>query len=271
MENEEMSEEQREELFREISAEEFGSEEPEKVVEKSGETPEAKAWDKVDPAVKKMYDELENKLKQAALEKSEVENRLKQAERRIGGISNELSKTAKNVEGSPTEKAIAEASKNLAKWEELKKDFPEWAEGVEAKLAATLSDLKGKDVNIRSEMDTAFDRKLERRLLSMFHPGYEQTIKSTEYQSWLKEQPKEIQTKAATSWRADDAIQILDDYAKARGSAKSPAEIGNDRMKRLRGSVMPQGKKPAAVREKSDDELTVSEMRDKIFKEVYKE
>lgn len=196
-----------------------------------------------------------------------LDYRLKQTERRLGGIQNEFyaaQKAAKETPKGPTPEELEEASKSQKKWTEMKEDFPEIADAIEAKLAETKPpDLEALREDIRAEFkqDSSANQDLERRLVGIAHRDWQQVVKSPEYSEWLSAQPLELQEKAAYGQTADDAIDVLDRF-KAR---KKPPDKKQDRLEKSVDA--PRG--PARRPPKSEADLTEAELREQIAGEVW--
>ncbi len=206
-----------------------------------------------------------------------LENRLKQTERRLGSVQNEVfnaKKVAETVKEAPTEAEMATAAKTDKAWNDLKEDFPEWAVAIEAKIAA--SQIKMPDVgNLRENLDNVSKTMitgpaLERRLVSMMHPKWEQTILSAEYKNWLATQPANIQTQALNGETADEAVDVLNRFRDFRIRSANPSKIASARKDRLESSVATptSGKSRPA---KSEADMSTPELRQTIANEVWQE
>lgn len=269
----------RAEVAQELEAEDQG-EAPgvdESKEEPAKETTPEDPWEGVNPALKRSFDEMSQRV--SSLTATEL--RLKQAESRIGAITNELSaarKAAETTREAPTKEQMAAAAESDEKWENLKKDFPEWAEAFDGrfdrKLNETVTSLK-KDIEElrqqgssegKSEIDIALE--VEKRLLSFSHPKWKEDIASTDWQQWLAKQPADKQ-KLVESQSARDAADLLDAFYEETRGQKSASQVAEERRKRLKTGALPEGRKATPV--KSEADMTASELRANIGKEIFAE
>jgi len=232
-------------------------------------------WAGVSPALREQFESMSKRLEDAAT----LAERLKQAESRIGGITNELhnsKKALKEAEKAPTQKEIDAAAEDEESWNELKEEFPVWADAIDRRLAAEsakFKDLQEKIESLKTEYPTEeADNKLERLReelrVEIRHPGWEKTVRSKEYGEWFTKQPADIQEKA-NSVQSSDAIEVLDAYVKhKKNGGKTPAQIEEGRKKRLTNSELPSSNS-RRVAKKSYDDMSDEEYRNKIADEVW--
>lgn len=210
--------------------------------------------------------------------------RLRKAEGHIGGLNSENTRiktelaaaqaAAKTVTVAPTATQTAAAAKSTVKWDQLKTEFPEWAEAVEERLGGTSTqpDLDGLRNQIREELTpdltASISAKLkaeiaaetEGRLTNIAHRGWRDTVKTQEFVTWYNAQPADVRALGASPI-AEDAITLLDSY-KAQQSvvpAVDPAAIKAARQARLAeaASLVKGGSTGAIV--KSTDDMTEAE------------
>jgi len=243
---------------------------------------ESDPWAGVNPAVKAMFTELSAQVKSIG----GTVPRLEQAERRIGAITNEFNaakQAAAVVVNAPTKEQMAEAAKSDEKWNELKSDFPEWAEATDIRMDSKIERLRreliGKvggstdrsaeveSINARLQ-ETAKAEDIQRALLDFFHPKWSEAVRSKEYADWLKKQPDEIVSKTK-SQQATDAVIVLDSFYEFKGSHKTAEEIAVARRRRLGMAVNPVGGK--AIPAKSEADMNAAELRTQVGKEVFAE
>ena len=252
----------------EAEAEIFGGAEPTQgpeetaPAEKNPETekPKDDPWAGVAPALREQMEGMNQRM--ASLD--EITARLKTAEGRVSALQSELAKKAtqdvKKTPGAAPSAAQVDAASTDAEWEELKEDFPEWANALERRIAATNESVR----SLISKEQARMTEEVERRIVSIKHPGYQKTIQDPEFKTWFQAQPAEFQ-KLANSMKADDAITVLDGYAAARG--KGPSRI-QDRKKRLQdAATIPKGSQQAPI--KSEADMTEAELRKKIASEIW--
>ena len=258
----------REEVAEELRAEEAG--EP---VEKTDgqvvdEPPPPDPWEGVNPALKQAFDAMSARVETLQT----AETRLKQAESRIGAITNELSaakKAATEVKDAPSAAQMAAAAESDEKWENLKKDFPEWAEAFDGrfdkKLTAKVNELRAE---LKEELKGgAKVENLEIRLLNIAKPNWKKTVASPEWKEWIAKQPPE-RAALVQSDVAEDAISLISDFEETfKAPQKTASEIAAERKQRMKTAVLPQGGKAAPVKSQAD--MNGAELRANIGKEVF--
>ena len=260
----------RTEVAEEMEAEESGTtvdaapSEPRKAID---------PWEGVNPALKQAFDEMSNRVNNFQA----TETRLKQAESRIGAITNELHaarKAAETVKAAPTAEQMQAAAESDEKWENLKKDFPEWADAFDGrfdkKITVKLKELREElKTELKSEIgDGKPPANLDLRLLSIVKPKWKETVASKEWKEWLALQPHETAA-LVTSDRAEDAITIITSFEDATRPQKTATEIAAERKQRIKTAVLPQGGKAVPV--KSEADMTAEELRANIGKEIFAE
>jgi len=245
----------------------------------------------VDPAIKAMFDDLSTKVTGVT---EALEPRLKQTESRIGAITNRSIVADKAAEvaaaeqaAGPTKEQIEAAAKSDEEWEELAKDFPDWATAFDGRVDKKLAELKkqlspgvdrealeAETARLRTEMKDESEQGIQRAILSFAHPGWKKDMASEKFTKWLPTQSEEIRAKAngsvETTDLATDAIFVLDAFkGESKPPAKTAAEIAAEREARLSNSLLPEGKKATAP--KAEAEMTREELRAKIGPEVWAE
>lgn len=249
-------------------------------------------WAGVPDVIKEQFVNLEKRLSQS----STLEERLKQAERRIGSLTNELSEAKKakaqvqaNSE-TPTNAEIKNASKDSESWDNLKKDFPEWAEALDDRISnenralkESLDALNAKisgmetiaektpksDIVGRDEIQGQIERLKEEFSLTLAHPNWKSDIETTEFRAFMMTAPDDLKAKA-DSVKAVDAIAVLDAYAEYQGiREKTPQQIKEERSKRLKQSRATNQQKHRPVTSKPVEEMTDSEVWSHMAKQVW--
>ena len=245
----------------------------------TGKTEVVDPWAGVNPALKTKFDDLSQKVAAMAA----VEARLKQAESRVGALTNELhnaKQAATTVKDAPTKEQMEAAAKSGEAWENLKADFPEWAEAFDGRFNAKLASLKeeilsglhgeGKTAEEIAQLKTTLAEgtaeQIQIGILGFLKPNWQTTLSTKEYQDWLKAQPEDV-VKLTKSPLAADAITVLDSFEEAVGKQKTAEEIASERKRRMRTAVIPQGKKSAPA--KSEADMSEAELRQSIAKEVW--
>jgi len=219
--------------------------------------------------LQKQFEEISRRLETL----SAVEERLKQTERRIGSIQNEFhaAKVAATEQSkAPTASEMATAAKDKADWDELKEDYPEWAEAIEKKLAATSAEVSKAIPKVSDLRDGLVSQDVfEERLLTFKHPDWKNTVKTAEYQDWLKAQPEDVQYKHYHGKTADDAIFVLDSFNAPRTTKKDPQHLAEERKNRLKQAE--QKMKPQRTKgfQKSEDDMSEDELRELEFAKIW--
>jgi len=237
-------------------------------------------WEGVNPALKGMFDTMSQTVQ--TLQGADL--RLKQAESRIGAITNELhaaKKAAEQARVAPTAEQMAVATKSDENWENLKKDFPEWAEAFDGrfdnKLSVKLEELK-KEIGggttteelekLKTTLAEGTQTEIQKGILTFFKPKWKDTIGTNDWKAWIAAQPAET-VALTTSDQAVDAVALIDQFEEATQKPKTATEIAADRKRRIKTSVLPEGGK--AVPMKSEADMSNAELRATLGKEVFAE
>jgi len=207
-----------------------------------------------------------------------LEQRVRNTEGHIGGLTSTLNTFREELKAAataaaaaapgaaPSQQQIAAASGNLAKWESLKSDFPEWAEAIDERLGAAQAQKVDVDAlrqqvaselapKIRAELEASF----EPRLVDIAHRGWRQLVNTPEFVEWIKAQPADVQRLAASP-KADDAIDLLDRYKETRKVIpKTAEEIAAERQARLRQAANAPRGQGAGIPRKGIDDMTDEE------------
>ena len=208
---------------------------------------------------------LEEKL--AAQIEQKLSGRLRNIEGHIGGLKHNLSQlstAAKAAEeqgaDAPTKAQMSEAKQSGAKLAALKEDFPEWAEALEETLSAVNSRpqldegainqrIQSIEENSRAEIQKA--RQLAR--LDNAFPDWEQTINSEQYNTWLSNQPHDIQA-LTSSEKATDALKVLNAYADSTQASNPDLTAQSRQRNRLESAVTPTQGRPATRKKPTTEE-----------------
>jgi len=217
----------------------------------------------------------ERLLKIDELEKSNQSliHHVKTAEGRVAAMQREaeISRRVKeevSKNDSPTEKQITTASKNPEKWENLKEDFPDWAEAMEEFVSSKLGSVKNQGPSIDPRQiegyvnnqiqatQNQFTRKIEEATLDGRHPEWRDDVKTTDFNNWLTNQPSEVRG-LANSQKSKDAIRMMDLFYESK---KLPAnEIKKSRSQKLKVAANPNGRNQTPP-PKSLDDMTAEEL-----------
>ena len=230
----------------------------------------ADPWANVNPVIKAELEALRSRVSTS----DAMEERLKQAERRLGSVQNELhaaKEAAKTASEAPSKEQILEATENQKAWDELKDDFPEWAQGIESRIAATSAEIRKELPNvsaIREEISNEFNQRytdLESRLtggiIASRHPNWQEDVNSDEFQSWRQE------NNVADTLDPAVAIAHLNAYHEYKSSKPSVKDIKAEREQRLKTAENVTGRKLNAP--KSEADMSEEELRAHIAASVW--
>lgn len=182
-------------------------------------------------------------------------DRLRKAEGHIGGLSSENKRinaelaaakaAADAVRSAPSQAQVATAQRNTEKWDQLKADFPEWADALEERLGNTAQpDLDGLRNQIREELTPQLTSEIsarlkadiaaetEGRLVNVAHRGWKDTVKTPDFQTWYGQQPDHVKALGASP-TAEDAITLLDHYKAQTVGRPDAAAIKASRQQRM--------------------------------------
>ena len=166
---------------------------------------------------------------------------------------------------TPTASDVSKAAVDSEKWNQLKQDFPEWAEAMEEYVSAKVGSgkqgipsdqlnqlLEERTAQIRAENQEA----LEYAKLEIRHADWNDTVNSQEFIDWMKAQPVDVYN-LVNSPKAGDAIKMLDLY-KAAKKAPTSQNVQNQRRATLENAV---STKPGASRpSKTVESMTPEEL-----------
>lgn len=231
----------------------------EKVVPESKAAPVEDEWKDVPSKVKTEFESMRARL--TAIDT--IPEQMRKLQGQVGGLvshtkelKDALAKAKDTTEAkggtTPTQQQVDSAAKDAAQWEQLKADFPDWAEAVDARLAkieatrATTSPVDTAAIEARIAAETekrvaqaTSQAVAEARLLAPIdakHLGWEETIVTEPFLAWEKKQGAEVQAYASSS-NPQDVIRMLDLYSVF---SKKTAEKAEER-KRLDANVTPSG------------------------------
>lgn len=214
------------------------------VLEQTSQAPEVKPADE-DPlaglpeAVKAKL----AKIEEIVAANQQLSQDLKTATGRVSALQREfdLAKKAQQQAGgdAPSTAQIAAAGKNSEKWEKLKKEFPDWADGLQELVSMSVQGVQS-GVNPQ-ELQRRFDAQLaqtRQELVTQFevakieakYEDWTDQVKTPEFANWMRMQPPEIQS-LAQSDKARDAVRMLDLYNTAK--AQPASQIKQERGARL--------------------------------------
>lgn len=193
----------------------------------------------------------------------QVTQRLRNAEGHIGGLGSQLKQqqqlaaqvAAKGGE-APSAGEIRAAQSSAKAMDSLKRDYPEFAEAMEAALNEQLQALKAAMPQASAQQGVTPDeihRLRAEMSVEMRHPGWQDRVRTTEFVGWLQRQPREVQMLAASE-SPQDAVRLLDLHSDATKAATST------RTQRLSSAAaIPSGRSGGNVRSKAIEDMSPQE------------
>ena len=170
---------------------------------------------------------------------------VKSAEGRVAAVQREFEQarraaTQVSPQDAPSQGQIATAAKNPEKWDQLKQDFPEWADAMEEYVASKLSSAPATGLTPEQVVEfvnnqvaaskAEMGRLLEEARVEGKYENWRDIVNTTEFAQWFTVQ--DHQTRAlADSASARDAIRMLDMFHATKN--KSAADIKQQRGARL--------------------------------------
>ena len=276
--------EEKEELAirKEIAAQvwdEYQDDEPQpepEIEEREAQQPEVDEWAGVSPALRKTIEGINGKLSTL----DTIDQRLRSAEGRIGSVQQAVfeqrkaaEEAAKRVKDAPTKEQMAQAAKSDKAWEDLKEEFPGWGEALHDELASVrqAAEALKQDIetlrtiqNSGSQHDVEkLQREIDVKLVSVKHPGWQQTVKSDEFGQWLQGQDSDMQQKFLNSTDPVECIEVLDAFAKGNSSQ----DVASSRQRRLEAATTVS--KGRSAQTKNPANMTEAEYRAHVAKEIW--
>lgn len=207
--------------------------------------------------------------------------RLRKAEGHIGGLSSENKRintelaaakaAAAAVKQAPSQTQVAKAQISTEKWDQLKTDFPEWADALEERLGSNAQpDIEGMRNQIREELTPQLTQDIsaklkaeiatetEGRLVNIAHRGWKDTVKTPDFQTWYGQQPQHVQALGASP-TAEDAITLLDHYRAQTANKPNAATIKASRQQRMQEAATLAKGNASMTPVKSTDDMSPEE------------
>ena len=193
----------------------------------------------------------------------QVTNRLRNAEGHIGGLGSQLKQqqqlasqvTARGGE-APSAGEIRAAQGSVKAMESLKRDYPEFADAMQAALDEQMQTLKANMPQAQQQpgVSAAEIARLKAEIaVEVRHPGWQDRVQTSEFVGWLQRQPREVQM-LATSDSPRDAVRLLDLHSEALNLATS------QRTQRLSAAAaIPTGRSGSHTRSKAVEDMTPQE------------
>lgn len=183
---------------------------------------------------------------QLAEANAQLLHHVKTAEGRVAAMQREFqqARTAQQTvapQDAPSQGQIATAAKNPEKWDQLKQDFPEWADAMEEYVASQLGSVQsrqGVDPNqiaayVQQEVDRTkaeMSRAIEEARIDGKYENWKDTVNTLEFTQWFTVQAPEVRALADSS-AARDAIRMLDLFHDTK--KRSASDIKQERGARL--------------------------------------
>jgi len=196
---------------------------------------------------------------------TQTNQRLRNAEGHIGGLNSQLKQqiqAAQQVSAqggdAPSAKQIAEAQVSTKAMEALRRDYPEFADAMDAALEERMQQLATRmpaaPAAAAPSVTPADLKRFEAEVrVEVRHPGWKETVQEPVFQGWLQRQPREVQMLAASE-SPQDAIRLLDLYGE---SAKSTTAQRTQRLNAA--AAIPTGRSGAAPRAKAVEDMSPEE------------
>jgi hypothetical protein len=177
---------------------------------------------------------------------------------------------ANKVDNAPTAAQIAEAVKNPKEWEDLKEEYPTWANATEKFFEARLASLKTPSPIDPARIDQIVSEKLKGQTESMRReiaetaleavmPDWKHEINSQAFADWMQSQPDNIKA-LVYSESVGDAARMLKLFDDAR-RASPAARLTETRKQTLAQAVSPPRGKPVP-KQKTPDQMSDQELWD---------
>lgn len=194
---------------------------------------------------------------------TQVTQRLRNAEGHIGGLGSQLKQQQQlaaqvSARGgdAPSAGEIRAAQGSARAMESLKRDYPEFAEAMEAALNEQLQAIKASMPQAQQQPGVTLEEVERLRseiAVEVRHPGWQDRVRTPEFIGWMQRQPREVQMLAASE-SPQDAVRLLDLHADAVKSTVS------QRTQRLSSAAaIPSGRSGANVRTKAIEDMTPEE------------
>ena len=249
--------------------------EPE-IEEREEQQPEVDEWAGVSPALRKTIEGINGKLSTL----DTIDQRLRSAEGRIGSVQQAVfeqrkaaEEAAKRVKDAPTKEQMAQAAKSDKAWEDLKEEFPGWGEALHDELASVrqAAEALKQDIETLRTMQNSgsqhdvekLQREIDVKLVSVKHPGWQQTVKSDEFGQWLQGQDSDMQQKFLNSTDPVECIEVLDAFAKGNSSQ----DVASSRQRRLEAATTVS--KGRSAQTKNPANMTDDEYRAYVAKKIW--
>lgn len=184
---------------------------------------------------------------QLAEANAQLLHHVKTAEGRVAAMQREfqLGRAAQQTvapQEAPSQGQMTAAVKNPEKWEQLKQDFPEWADAMEEYVTSKLGASRPQHANLDPKVVEAYvqqqvaqsraemSRALEEARIEGRYEDWRETVNTPEFAQWFSVQADDVKALAGSE-AAKDAIRMLGMYHEAK--KRPAADIKQERGARL--------------------------------------
>lgn len=214
---------------------------------------------------------------------TELQERLRKQESNIGNIFQTLKRTQDELaagkaavgdtRNAPSSQQITAASASAENWGRLKEDFPEWATGIEERLALIPTTPAGmSEAHVQELMQTqeknlraAFAMDMAESRVEFRHPDWKATVINPEFRAWADKQTEEVKALGGSN-NSRDAIRMLDLYEVAK--TRPASQVTQERTQRLATAAStPRGNQGRVS--KGPDDMTDTEWWEHLAKQKH--
>jgi hypothetical protein len=187
----------------------------------------------------------------------QLQQRVRNVEGHIGGLKSQL--TARQAPAAatpgaaeaPTAAELQQAQSSPEAMQNLKRDYPEFAEAIEAVVGQSTAQLRAELARQQPQEAGLTQQHVHEAIVEFAHPKWKELVVQPEFVGWLEQQPEEVKRLAASDLAAD-AVKLLDTF-------KAPNPVLDQRNRRLESQAgIPSGR-AGSSRGKSVDEMSDQE------------
>lgn len=222
----------------------------------------ADPFEGVPPAVRAMLEENQRQLSRLSNIEGHIGG-LHSAIKRLNGEVAAAKQATERVQAAggeaPTAQQQASARGNSAKWDQLREDFPEWADAIDERLGgaqqeqpkvdadaivkqATEAAQAAADARLAAHMKQLNEERVEERF-----PGWKGTINTPEFGAWFDTLPA-TERALGNSDRPSDAIALLTKFTTYQGRIAKAQQTAQQRTQRLQeAAALPAGMRGASA------------------------
>jgi hypothetical protein len=215
---------------------------------------------------------------------SALERRVRVAEGHTGTAVNALRQTQAELAALKDQQRQRQAEAPAAapampKWDRIKGDYEELAEGIDERIAATQTErdrlVREAAQRAAQEAATASERQMQRvihqnrvDMVETFHPGWQDTCATAEFKEWLKRSSADDR-QLADSQSPADAVRLLNRFKYGAdqapnqhlSSGRTAADLARERAERLQSAVIAPRSSAGSPSPRSEQDMTDAEYR----------